>query len=382
MNGSSQSRLFRSSCIFLAHIIASGAFVAYPTVHPALAAQKQSPLQPQPSLQSRSGGSTRSVDSVGSDDRLTYFNDVMSANANELADMIQIAPLLNKLLKQQQYGKLQLSKSKHAELQTEAKLLDSPVSGLPVAESKSVTEEDLAHIINNQRLIYLRTQINACIQTSSLEVASVIGRLNSGLADLADRKAMISDQRARSLRRQSFINLVSGGLTKIGGYSAALTPASLITTNILEIFDGTVQVSLSAFTLKQQREEQKLSKARPAILNAFLTGNNLSAQEFPPSVWTYLNRASERTKNGKTRRQELIDHWNQIGRLTDGTSKLMSRAKAKGIVPGFNENFHLDDLDDTVAMMSDLKSVVSGMESAMMELGQIVRDSYKDDPEI
>jgi hypothetical protein len=337
--------------------MAWAAILIYSSLNPSFAAQKQPLQSASPTSQlSRSSGSARSVEAAGSDDRPNYLNDVMSANASELADMIQITPLLNKLQKEQQSGKL------HA--------------------SKSLAGDDLAHIVNNQRLIYLRTQINAYLQTSNLEVASVIGRLNSGLAELADRKAMISDQRARTLRRQSFINFVSGGLTKIGGYSIALTPSSLIPTNILEIFDGTVQVSLSAFTLKQQRDEQKLSKARPAILNAFLTGNNLSTQEFPPSVWTYLNRASARTKSSKTRRQELIDHWNQIGRLTDGTNKLMSRAKAKGIAPSFNENFHLDDLDDTVAMMSDLKSVVSGMENAMMELGQTVRDSYKDDPEI
>jgi hypothetical protein len=320
--------------------------------------------------------------SPGSDERLTYLNDVLSASANELADMIQITPLLNKLRKEQQSGKLPVSKSKRAELQTDARLLDSPGGDVSAADTPVFKSEDLARVISNQRLIYLRTQILAYIQTTHLEVTAVIGRLNSGLADLADRKAMISDQRARSLRRQSFINLISGGLTKIGGYSIALTPATLIPTNILEIFDGTVQVSLSAFTLKQQREEQKFSKARPAILNTFLSGNNLSTHEFPPLVWTYLNKVSTHTKNGKTRRQELIDHWNQIGRLTDGTNKLMSRAKSAGIAPSFNENFHLDDLDDTVAMMSDVKSTVSGMENALMELGQSVRDSYRDDPEI
>lgn len=320
--------------------------------------------------------------SPGSEDRLTYLNDVMSANASELADLIQITALLNKLRTEQNASKLQAPAGPRTQLQTDARLLDAPGSKLPELDSQALTVENLARVIRNQRLIYLRTQINAYIQTSNLEVASVIGRLNSGLADLADRKAMISDQRARTLRRQSFINLISGGLTKIGAYSNALTPASLITTNVLEIFDGTVQVSLSAFTLKQQRDEQRLTKTRPTILNSFLTGNNFSSQEFPPTVWTYLNKAAQRTKNGKSRRQELIDHWTQIGRLSDGTNKLMARAKAAGVAPKFTENFHLDDLDDTVAMMSDLKSVVSGMESALMELGQSVRDSYKDDPEI
>ena len=383
LNDSSQSQLSRISRASFAGSMVWLVLVSCSLAYPAFAAQ-QHPQQQLETLSSpsRAIGSTRSIEAAGSDDRLTYLNDVMSANATELADLIQITPLLNKLQREQRSGKSQASIAKHAELQTEARLLDAPAADSPGADTQAFKHEDVARIISNQRLIYLRTQINAYIQTSNLEVASVIGRLNSGLADLADRKAMISDQRARTLRRQSFINLVSGGLTKIGGYSIALTPATLIPTNILEIFDGTVQVSLSALTLKQQRDERKLTKTRPVILNAFLSGNNLSSQEFPPSVWTYLNKVSTRGKNGKTRRQELIDHWSQIGRLSDGTNKLMSRARAAGVAPSFSESFHLDDLDDTVAMMSDLKSVVSGMESALMELGQTVRDSYKDDPEI
>ena len=41
----------------------------------------------------------------------------------------------------------------------------------------------------------------------------------------------------------------------------------------------------------------------------------------------------------------------------------------------------MDDIDDSVAMMSDLKSSVSEMEISLMELSQVIKDSYKNDPE-
>ena len=40
----------------------------------------------------------------------------------------------------------------------------------------------------------------------------------------------------------------------------------------------------------------------------------------------------------------------------------------------------MDDIDDAVAMMSDIKSTVSGMETSLMELSQMLKASYKDDP--
>ena len=42
----------------------------------------------------------------------------------------------------------------------------------------------------------------------------------------------------------------------------------------------------------------------------------------------------------------------------------------------------MDDIDDSVAMMSDLKSTVSEMETGLMELSQAIKNSYKNDPPI
>jgi hypothetical protein len=246
----------------------------------------------------------------------------------------------------------------------------------------STAAEGSARAVALQRIIYLHTKINTYLETAHLEVDSVVGKLNAGLAELADRRAMISDEQARILRRNSFINLISGGLTKIGGYSVALTPASLIPTNILEVFDGTVQTSLSALTLKQQRQESKLSKARPPILSSFLRGDNLTSHLFPGTVWSFLNEKAAASSDGKTRRQKLIDHWLEIGRLSNGQRLRKATPSNSQIASSLGPRFRLDELDDTVAMTSDLKSIVSAMEEGLMTLGELARDSYMDDPDI
>jgi hypothetical protein len=224
-----------------------------------------------------------------------------------------------------------------------------------------------------QRIVYLHAKINQYLHTATLEVNSLVGRLNSGLAQLADRKAVISDERARMLRKNTTINLVSGGLTKIGGYTSALSTPMAIPTNVLEVFDGAVQVGLSAMNMKQQQAEQELSRTKPAILTAFLNNNNDQSKHYPESVWRYLTE----TSSGKSRRQLLLAQWTASGRLTSGAHRRRTTA-----VQGGPTVVRMDDLDDMTAMMSDIKSVVSGMEGGLMQLSEVLRDSYNNDPEI
>lgn len=207
------------------------------------------------------------------------------------------------------------------------------------------------------------------------------------MSSLGDRKATLADERARILRRNTFINLISGGLTKIGGYSVALTPASLIPTNVLEIFDGGVQASLSASTIKQQRDEKKFSKTTPEMLIAFINGNSQSSPQYPASVWAYLNTKANGTDRA-TRRGTLIERWRASGRLTPGGSTARrhpaTAAPAVGVgsAAASTKVVSFDDLDDTVTMLADIRAVLAGAQVSLMELSETLKSVYDDDPTI
>jgi hypothetical protein len=270
-------------------------------------------------------------------------------------------------------------------IQALCKQLDDEQKSQQKSQQKN-QDSEMQKILHNQRIIYLHTKINLYLHTANLEITSVTGKLNSGMAELADRQASISDARARSLRRNNFVNLVSGGITKIGGYSSALANASPIPTNVLEVFDGGVQSSLSALTMRQLKEEAILSKEKPIILVTFLNGNNASTKLFPESVWTYLShKAPDSTSRllvgakESTRRKALMDYWIKEGRLKNSSS---TRNQPKRTRELSGVKMPMDDLDDTMSMMSDLKSVVASMENSLMELSQVVKHSYKDDPDI
>jgi len=239
--------------------------------------------------------------------------------------------------------------------------------------------KSMEELQRNLRIIYLHDKLNQYFQTANLEIDSTIAKLNSGMSALGDRKATLADERARILRRNTFINLISGGLTKIGGYSVALTPASLIPTNVLEIFDGGVQTSLSASTIKQQRDEKRFSKTTPDMLLAFINGNSKTSPQYPLHVWEYLN-AKANTTDKLSRRVTLIERWRASGRLTPGGSSVRKRT-----VPSTGASSKIvafDDLDDTVTMLADIRSVLAGAQVSLMELSETLKSVYDDDPVI
>lgn len=275
----------------------------------------------------------------------------LSARAYELAELTGIGKIYSQLRKEQDAAKR------------------SPVS------AKSIEE-----LQRNLRIIYLHDKLNQYFQTANLEIDSTIAKLNSGMSSLGDRKATLADERARILRRNTFINLISGGLTKIGGYSVALTPASLIPTNVLEVFDGGVQASLSASTIKQQRDEKKFSKTTPEMLLAFVNGNSQSSPQYPASVWNYLN-AKANSNDRVTRRVTLLERWRASGRLTPGGSTARKRPVTKG-TGATPKVVAFDDLDDTVTMLADIRAVLAGAQVSLMELSETLKSVYDDDPTI
>ncbi len=263
----------------------------------------------------------------------------LSPSAKEIADLAGISPLLAQLTKEQ-------------------RAIQTNESALAVLEQK-------------QRIIYLRGKLNAFTLAISAQIQSTHSRLESAMAQADELRAYISEKRNRITRRNSQINLVSGGLTKMSGYSIALGNLTAIPTNVLEVFDGAVQSSLSALALREQQKEKKLEHGMPAILDSFLDDKK-SSDQYAPGIWLYLNHVPPNNLNNKTRRELLIESWQRTNILPhSGYTQNQSRTKQ----PATEEL-----LDQRLAMLSDLKSAVSEMNNGLMELSNAVALSYSYDP--
>ncbi len=259
-----------------------------------------------------------------------------SAEAREIAELAEITPVLEQLESLQ--------------------------------KSATANESSSNRIERAQEIIYLRGQLNALIQAGNLQINATRGRLESAIAQARELRAYIAERRNRITRRTNTINLISGGITKIVGYSVALGNLTAIPTNTLEVFDGGVQSALSALALREQQQENKLEHGMPPILESFLN-NTRGPHLLAPGVWMYLNHPPLDNKTTKSRRQLLIESWEKSGILRDAnTPNTHSKTKP---------SMSIDLLDERIAMLSDLESAVSEMHGGLMELSNVVAISYK-----
>lgn len=233
------------------------------------------------------------------------------------------------------------------------------------------------YLSKRQKLIYLRQKLNMNLETANLEVNATRGQIESLMAQVQSQQASMVERRARTLRRISIINFISGGLTKMVGYSISLGNYDL-PSNILEVFDGSVQCGLSATTMKDLHEEGHLVKDTPPLLAALDDPDN-SRGIYPAQVWSYLSESSAGAA-GQTRRDVLSAGWEKRGMFTRrdratslrATGRLTHHLSLARITPQL--------LDDRLAMLGELRAVVSQMYLSLMRLGQRVKRSYDEDP--
>jgi hypothetical protein len=216
-----------------------------------------------------------------------------------------------------------------------------------------------------QRLVQL-------LDTSLYEINSVKGKIDASTANLADVQAVLNEHRASTIRRNSVINFVSGGITKMVGYSIALAPVSLITTNTLEILDGGIQSTLSGLTYRDQKAEAQMLNSVPAFLGVILDEPGVSSSDYPRSIWQYLNSVPPGSKSKLTRRQMLIQSWRSNGILIESPRKNQLINSKPAVSSGVAGKW----IADHSAMLYDLKSVVGQMNDGLMSLSELIKDSY------
>jgi hypothetical protein len=276
----------------------------------------------------------------------------MSPGAQEVAVLTGILPLYQRLLSEQQ----------------KASLNHTP-------------DDVLEDIRRNQRIIYLHSNIAQCLQTMDCELRRAIGRIDSESSDLTDLKALLSEQRSKMQHRTSLVNLVSGGATRIGAYSTGLTTSNTIPINLLEIFDGVVQIALSSVMVRQEHREQRSSRLTPESITSFLATGKATPHDYPQVVWDYLNHPLPGRKDCKGRRQLVIEGWVGMGRVGESTG--LTPPAERGPGPALSPTRSSErSLDITLAMMSDIKAALSSMEASIAELSETLHHSYANDPPI
>lgn len=245
---------------------------------------------------------------------------------------------------------------------------------------RNLSSSSTEFLAKRQKLIYSRQKLIQTLETANLEVNAVRGQIEAEMAQIHQLQATMVEKRARSLRRNTIINFVSGGITKIVGYSIALGNIDQ-PSNILEIVDGVVQCTLSGVTMRELHEESRLMRRMPDLLNVLHQPNDATGV-YPGHIWMYLSEPNIAAAGGTgatSRKESLLSQWEERGIFA-------RRDKAARLQTGsVRHNLSLARitpqlLDDRMAMLSEVRSVVSQMHLSLMKLSQVCGKTYEDDP--
>lgn len=203
------------------------------------------------------------------------------------------------------------------------------------------------------QLLKVRHQIVSRIALADLEVTSMTAQASCEEArarEVADRLLKSALIRARQL---GVVAVVIGGVTNIvtGGLSLAISGGSSVA--IASIVGGALGTTFGTWALYPHNEERYETPA--SLLQEVWEGPEHSPL-FPESVWRFLNSPMREEQDSRTFREELLDGWQQEGRLGHpGTQEMELRKQLLFSRGGLYEG---DDLFARAQMLMMLETTI------------------------
>lgn len=214
------------------------------------------------------------------------------------------------------------------------------------------------------------------LMMTNYEVRFVTNRIDRELAKTNEILAYEAERRDRAIRINTYANFLSGGVTGMVRGGLKLGDVNHIPPEVIETAEGGIQASLASWAFHEQRGDRRLEEGVPNMLAKILQTSDHRPPEFPASVWNYLNTATSMRKDNATRRTVLINRWIEkkmclIHRGHGGTSEV--RAARLAGTAGRSRTVDIGVLEDRVAMLTDLRCSVTGMENLLLELIESLR---------
>jgi hypothetical protein len=283
--------------------------------------------------------STPSTENFGAKGRI----DALSPDARQLGEQIGVLPLLTQLDK--------FSSEQRDQLSDQTKLHNLAV----------------------------RQEVTETVMLTNYEVRFVTNRIDRELAKTNEILAYLAERRDRAIRVNTYANFISGGVTGMVRGGLGLGDVSHIPRDVIETAEGGVQSSLASWAFLEQKGERRLEEGVPSMIARILQKGNQRPQEFPASVWNYLNTPGTNNKGGATRRRTLINRWIErkmclIHHYGHGGGTEVHAARVAGI-EGNYRTVNIGVLEDRVAMLTDLRCSVTDMENLLLELMEACRAS-------
>lgn len=202
----------------------------------------------------------------------------------------------------------------------------------------------------------------------SLEVRKMADILDDELSSeytaqdemIASRNRGIALNNSINFTQNGTLGLIGGGIDYAGASNAS---------NDMAIISGSTVLLLSSVALLQTRGGRRHSQSAPNMLGQLLSLDSPNEFRFSPLVWAYLNAVPPDSKNGMTRREQLIDHWKKAGVLTIKLNNQSNLDKVAACGPRHKERSETIKLiTNRIKMLHDVHTEVESLDRELVDL--------------
>lgn len=208
--------------------------------------------------------------------------------------------------------------------------------------------------------------------TAELEVRTAQAKLDQEIALADEVRAKLEEGRDKAVTLTAAANLITSAFNGIAGNSIDFSEKLKLPADVLDVAEGGVAAVLAGMALYQQKGEKKLSDNVTGMI-AHLFDTNAKNQDYPDSVWKFLNTVPATSTTGLTRRVSLLNTWTREGIIRRGQDKWEHRLShiTKGTTD--RHRITISVLEDRDAMLHDLRATISPMEGLLLEIMNLVK---------
>jgi hypothetical protein len=215
----------------------------------------------------------------------------------------------------------------------------------------------------------LRQEITEAVLSTSLEVDGVIAEIESEIARISEIRASLEVRRDHAIGINALSNIVTGGALGIVGSALQFRESTNTVGNAVGVAAGSVTTVLSALGLRQQHGSHRALGTAPNMLARIFDRPAEFHSDYPGEVWTYLNSVAPSEPGTETRRAKLIKEWVELGRIDrPDTEKGRSKVELLTSPISAQRALTIDVLADRATMLSDVRARVALMKRDLSKL--------------
>ena len=209
-------------------------------------------------------------------------------------------------------------------------------------------------------ILALHQRVYERVMIVQLQVDATTASIDNEIARSAEVRGFLSDKRDRSVTRANlFSSLFGGGL---GAASAGLQLSTRQTnaTVATGIAGGAISSGLAVYGIHAQRGASRELDAESNMLAEFFDRPELPTSHYPRVIWSFLSEVAPTDPDHLTRRDRLLRTWLELKRL-DSPATPSGQTKIQHVTssPGEHLRLTIDDFDDRMAMLQDVRAKLS-----------------------